>query len=156
MTLTRLLRVLIVVFAAGLAVGILMLHWLSLDVAQTYPEVAHLRAAAFWAAVVGLVPLVVAAGGMWHFLTFVDRGEAFSAASSRLLRQVSAVFLALAVYIPVAALVLGGAVPQSNPTLTLAVIGAESVAVFLMAACALLARLLSEAGLPLTQGPLPA
>jgi hypothetical protein len=72
------------------------------------------------------------------------------------LRQVSAVFLALAVYIPVAALVLGGAVPQSSPTLTLAVIGAESVAVFLMAACALLARLLSEAGLPLTEGPLRA
>ena len=41
-------QVLLVVFAAGLAVGVLMAHWLSLDVAQTYPEVAHLRAPAFW------------------------------------------------------------------------------------------------------------
>ena len=55
MRITRLLRVLLVVFAAGLAVGVLMVHWLSLDVAQTYPEVAHLRAPAFWAAVVEAV-----------------------------------------------------------------------------------------------------
>ena len=156
MTITRLLRVLLVAFAAGLAVGVLMAHWLSLDVAQTYPEVAHLRAPAFWAAVVGLVPLVVAAGAMWRFLALVDRGEAFSAASARLVRRVSVAFLVLAVYIAVAAVVLGGALPQSSPTFTLAVMGAEAVALFLMAACALLGRLLREAGLPLHRNPLPA
>ena len=147
MTITRLLRVLLVV-AAGLAVGVLMVHWLSLDVAKTYPEVAHLRAPAFWAAVVRLVPLVLAARAMWRFLAFVDRGKAFSVASARLVRQVSVVCLVLAVYIAVAAVVLGGALPQSSPTFTLAVLGAESVALFLMAACALLGRLLREAGRP--------
>jgi hypothetical protein len=93
---------------------------------------------------------------MWRFLAFVDRGEAFSIASAQLVRRVSVVFLVLAVYIAVAAVVLGGALPQSSPTFTLAVMAAESVALFLTAACALLGRLLREAGLPLHRNPLPA
>src|SRR3954464_9743159 len=84
---TRLLRFLLVLILAGVVLGCGLLYGLSLEDAQAPPEFAHLRLPIYLAAVVGVVPVVVAIASVFAFLGAVDDGAAFSARTVEILRR---------------------------------------------------------------------
>ena len=59
----------------------------SLDLAAVLPAAAQLRLPIYVAVLAGLVPVVVAIKVVFDVLSVVDHGDAFSARTVRLLRQ---------------------------------------------------------------------
>jgi len=146
---TRLLRVLLVMFVAGLVLASGLLYIVSLDFAELYPELVHLRLPIYIAVLVGLVPLVVAVTVVFDLLGVVDLGEAFSLRTVRLLRRLKVLF-----GITVAYLVLGlvgvsvaiwVAMGRGHASILLGWFAAEVVALFLFTLAALLERLFAAA-----------
>jgi hypothetical protein len=116
---TKRLRVLLVMFLAGLVMASGVLYIASLDYAALYPELAGLRLPIYIAVLVGLGPMIVAVKVVFDLLRVVDLGEAFSLRTVRLLRRLKGLF-----GITVAYLVLGlvgvsvaiwGAMGQTHP-----------------------------------------
>lgn len=146
---TRLLRVLLVMFLVGLVLASGLIYIISLDLAETYPKVAHLRMPVYVAVIVGLVPVVVAVKVVFDLLGVVDQGEAFSTPTVRLLRRlkmlvgISAAYEVLGlVGVWVAAWVATG---QTKAYMLLLWFAAEVVTLFLYTLVALLERLLGAA-----------
>jgi len=146
---TKLLRVLLVMFLAGLVLASGLIYIVSLDLAAVYPELAHLRLPIYVAVLVGLVPVVVAVKVVFDLLRVVDQGEAFSLQTVRLLQRLKVLF-----GITVAYLVLGlvgvsvaiwVAMGQTHPSILLGWFAAEVVALFLFTLAALLERLFAAA-----------
>ena len=146
---TRLLRVLLVMFLVGLVLASGLLYIISLDLAETYPKVAHLRLPVYVAVIVGLVPVVVAVKVVFDLLRVVDQGEAFSTSTVRLLRRLKMLIGITAAYevlglmgVWVAAWVSMG---QTKGYMLLPWFAAEVVTLFLFTLVALLERLFAAA-----------
>jgi len=146
---TRLLRVLVVMFLVGLVLASGLLYIVSLDLAETYPKVAHLRIPVYVAVLVGLVPVVVALKVVSDLLGVVDQGDAFSTRTVRLLRQLKVLVGITAAYevlgiggVWVAAWVSMG---QTKAYVLLPWLAAEVVTLFLFTLVALLERLFAAA-----------
>lgn len=146
---TKRLRVLLVMFLAGLVLASGVLYIASLDSAALYPELAGLRLPIYIAVLVGLVPMIVAVKVVFDLLRVVDLGEAFSLQTVQLLRRLKGLF-----GITVAYLVLGlvgvsvaiwGAMGQTHPSILLGWFAAEVVALFLFTLAALLEGLFAAA-----------
>jgi hypothetical protein len=80
------LRVLLVVLAVGFALAYLVLYIVSLDLAASYPALAHLRVPLVLASVVAGIPAAIALGALWLFAALVGSGEGFSPRAVRQLR----------------------------------------------------------------------
>ena len=146
---TRLLRVLLALFLVGLVLASGLIYIISLDLAETYPKVAHLRMPVYVAVIVGLVPVVVAVKVVFDLLRVVDQGEAFSTPTVRLLRRLKALVGITAAYevlglvgVWVAAWVATG---QTKAYMLLPWFAAEVVTLFLFTLVALLERLFAAA-----------
>jgi uncharacterized membrane protein len=143
---TGLLRLLLALVTVVVAMGCGLLYVVSLDLAASYPEVAHLRVPIFLAVVACLVPGLVAVHALWMFLGLVDRDEAFSEGTVRLLRRIRLCFGAMAACLLVSVVAVCLALlPLQSPSVPLAWFGGEVVAVFLFTFAALLERLFSNA-----------
>ena len=146
---TRLLRVLLVMFVAGLVLASGLLYIVSLDFAQLYPELAHLRLPIFVAVLVGLVPLTVAVKVVFDLLGIVDLGEAFSLPTVLLLRRLKVLFGITAAYLVLGLVGVSVAIwvgmGQTHPSILLGWFAAEVVALFLFTLVALLERLFAAA-----------
>jgi len=142
---TTILRVLVMTFLVGLVLGSGLIYIVSLDLAETYPKVAHLRMPVYVAVLVGLVPVVVAVKVVFDLLNVVDRGDAFSTRTVRLLRRLKVLLGITAAYevlglvgVWVAAWVSMG---QTKAYLLLPWFAAEVGTLFLFTLLALLERL---------------
>src|SRR5665647_3473150 len=146
---TKLLRVLLVMFLAGLVMASGLLYIVSLDFAAIYPELAHLRLPIYGAVLVGLVPVVVAVKVVFDFLSVVDQGEAFSLRTVRLLRRLKALVGITAAYLTLGLVGVWVAVwvamGQTKGYVLLPWFAAEVVTLFLFTLVALLERLFAAA-----------
>jgi hypothetical protein len=140
------LRLLLLALTAGAVLAYALLYAISLDLAQSYPSLAHLRLPLFLVAVGAAVPALVAVHALWRFATLVDKGEAFSAQSVRLLRRLRNCFAVLAVYVLVAFVGVTVAMePGQNPGVFLAACVGEVVALFLFTFAAVMVGLFDNA-----------
>lgn len=146
---TRLLRVPLVMFLVGLVLASGLIYIVSLDLAEAYPKVAHLRMPVYVAVLVGLVPVVVAVKVLFELLRVVDQGDAFSTRTVRLLRRLKMLVGITAAY---EVLGLGGvwvaawvALGQTKAYMLLPWFAAEVVTLFLFTLVALLERLFAAA-----------
>lgn len=146
---TRVLRVLVVTFLVSLVPASGLIYIVSLDLAQTYPNLAHLRMPVYVAVLVGLVPLVVAVKVVFDLLKVVDHGDAFSTRTVRLLQRLKVLLGITAAYellglvgVWVAAWVSMG---QTKAYLLLPWFAVEAVTLFLFTLLALLERLFAAA-----------
>ena len=64
-----------------------LLYVLSLESAQAWPELAHLRLPVYLAVLAGFVPVIMAIASVFDLLEAVDRGAAFSARTVEILRR---------------------------------------------------------------------
>jgi hypothetical protein len=129
---TRTLRVLLVMFVAGLVLASGLLYIVSLESAVNFPELAHLRLPVYVAVIVGL-------------LRVVDLGEAFSARTVRLLRRLKVLFGITVAYLVLGLASVSVAFGQTHPGILLGWLAAEVVALFLLTLAALLERLFAAA-----------
>lgn len=146
---TRVLRALLVMFLVGLVLASGLIYIISMDLAQTYPKLAHLRMPVYVAVLVGLVPVVVAVKVVFDLLRVVDQGDAFSTRTVRLLRRLKVLVGVTAAYevlglvgVWVAAWVAMG---QTKGHMLLPWFAAEVVTLFLFTLVALLERLFAAA-----------
>jgi hypothetical protein len=142
---TRILRVLLVMFVAGLVLASGLLYIVSLESAANFPEFAHLRLPIYVAMLVGLVPLIVAVKVVFDLLRVVDLGEAFSAPTVRLLRRLKVLFGITVAYLVLGLAGISVAFGQTHPGILLGWLAAEVVALFLFTLAALLERLFAAA-----------
>src|SRR5687767_5554005 len=84
---TKFLRLLLVALLLVLVLACGLLYIFSLESAQAWPELAHLRLPIYVAVLVGLIPVAWAIRSVFDFLGVVDRGDAFSAHTVRILRR---------------------------------------------------------------------
>ena len=142
---TSIQRALLVVLAVGLGVAAGVLYLLSLDSAAAWPEYAHLRLPTFLGVVLGFLPVLVGIGLLFRFLRLVDAGEAFSAPTLRVFRQVKVLIAGVAVYYVIGLVAFHVAFGQGQPAVLLAWLGLEVAILLLFAAFALLERLFRAA-----------
>jgi hypothetical protein len=89
---TRVLRFLLVLLLLGLVLGCGLLYVLSLESAQAWPELAHLRLPVYLAVLAGFVPVVMASRSVFDLLEAVDRGAACSARTIEIPRRMRLLF----------------------------------------------------------------
>ncbi len=143
---TVVLRAFLVLLALGVLLAYLALYLVSLDLAATYPALAHFRVPLFAAAVVAGVPAAVALGALWRFAALVAQGEGFSPQTVRLLRLMRNCFAVLAAYLLVAFVVTTIAMaPGQSPGVFLAWVAGEVIAVFLFTFAAVMVGLFDNA-----------
>jgi len=146
---TKRLRVLLVMFLAGLVLASGVLYIASLDYAALYPELAGLRLPIYVAVLVGLVPMIVAVKVVFELLRVVDLGEAFSLQTVQLLRRLKGLFGITAGYLVLGLVgVLAAAwvvMGQTKGYVLLPWFAAEVVALFLFTLAALLEGLFAAA-----------
>lgn len=140
------LRALLVLLALGAALAYFVLYLLSLDLAASYPPLAHLQLPLFLAAVLAGIPAAVALAALWRFATLVGRGEGFSPETVRLLRLMRNCFAVLAIYLLVAFVATTVAMATGqNPGVFLAWCAGEVISVFLFTFAAVMVRLFDNA-----------
>ena len=146
---TKRLRVLLVMFLAGLVLASGVLYIASLDYAAHYPELADLRLPIYVAVLIGLVPMVVAVKVVFDLLCVVDLGEAFSLQTVRLLRRLKGLFGITVAYLLIGlvgvSVAIWCAIGQMHPSILLGWFAAEVVALFLFTLAALLEGLFAAA-----------
>ena len=142
---TRVLRVLLVMFVAGLVLASGLLYIVSLESAVNFPELAPVRLPVYVAVLVGLVPLVVAVKVVFDLLGVVDQGEAFSVRTVRLLRRLKVLFGITVAYLVLGLVGVSVAFGQTHPGILLGWLAAEVVALFLFTLAALLEGLFAAA-----------
>lgn len=150
MTHTRVLRLLLVMFLLALLVAAGLLYVVSLDLAATYPQVAHLRLPIYLAVLAGLLPVIAAVHVVFALLDVVDQGGAFSPRTVALLQRLSLLFGLSAGYLVIGLAGVALAIGQLHPSMLISWFAAEVVALFLYTLAALLGRLFA-AGLELRQ-----
>lgn len=140
------LRALLVLLALGAALAYFVLYLVSVDLAASYPPLAHLRVPLFLAAVLAGVPAAVALGALWRFATLVGHGEGFSPSTVRLLRLMRNCFAVVAIYLLVAFIATTIAMePGQNPGVFLAWCASEVISIFLFTFTAVMVRLFDNA-----------
>jgi hypothetical protein len=138
---TRTLRFLLVLLLLALVLGCGLLYGLSLEEAQAAPELAHLRLPVYVAAVVALVPVVLAITAVYAFLGAVDEGAAFSARTVEILRRLRLLIGVFAGYLVLGLLGFWIATGLVHPTLVFLWCVVEVAALFLFTMVALLERI---------------
>lgn len=138
---TRFLRLLLAALTIGVLIGAGVLYVLSLDSANAWPEYAHLRVPTYLGVVIGFVPVLVGIGLLYRFLRLVDTGEAFSAPTLRVIRQVKLLIAGVAVYYLIGLVAFHLAFGQGQPGVILAWLGLEVALLLLLCGFALLERL---------------
>jgi hypothetical protein len=138
---TRLLRFLLVLMLLALVLGCGLLYGLGLEEAQAAPELAHLRLPLYVAAVMGLVPVVLAITSVFAFLGAVDDGAAFSSRTVEILRRLRLLIGVFAGYIVVGLVGFTVATGLLHPTLVFLWCVVEVAALFLFTMVALLERI---------------
>jgi hypothetical protein len=142
---TRLLRLLLVLILAVLALAGGLLYLLSRESAQNWPELAHLQVPLYVAVLVGFIPVVVAIALVFDFLKVIDQGEAFSVRAVQILHRLR---LLIGVFAGYLVLFLAGAwvaMQLMHPTLLFGWFAVEVAALFLFTLVALLERIFSVA-----------
>lgn len=140
------LRVLLVMLAVGVVLAYLMLYIVSLDLAASYPTLAHLRVPLFVASLVAGVPAAIALGALWLFTALVASGEGFSTAAVRHLRLMRNCFGVMAAYLLLAFIATTIALaPGQSPGVFLAWCASETVALFLFTLIAVMVKLFDNA-----------
>lgn len=84
---TTLLRWLSGMLLFGLLLGCGLLYVLSIESADAWPELAHLRLPIYLAVVVGFVPVALGITAVFDLLAVVNRGEVFSARTVQILHR---------------------------------------------------------------------
>ncbi len=138
---TTLLRWLsgMVLFGLVLACGILYI--LSVESADSWPELAHLQLPIYVAVVVGVIPVVLGVRSVFDFLEVVDQGEAFSARTVHILHRLRLLIGAFAGYFVLGLVGFWTVVGMIHPTLLFAWFALEVTALFLFTLVALLERI---------------
>lgn len=140
------LRALLVILAAGVVLAYLLLYIVSLDLAASYPALAHLRVPLFLASVAAGIPTAIALGALWLFAALVGKGEGFSPRAVRQLRLMRNCFAVMAAYLLVAFIVTTIAMaPGQSPSVFLAWCASEVVALFLLTLIAVMVKLFDNA-----------
>lgn len=142
---TTLLRVLLGMLGFALLAGAGLLYLVSLESARNWPELAHLRWPTFLAVIVGLVPVGLAAKRVLDFLTAVDHGEAFSADTLVILRQLRLLIAVFAAYFAIGLIGFWTLAGLMHITLLFAWGVLEVAALFLLTVVALFERIFSVA-----------
>ena len=141
---TRVLRFLLVLLLLGLVLGCGLLYVLSLESAQAWPELAHLRLPVYLAALAGFVPVVLASRSVFDLLEAVDRGAAFSARTVEILRRLRLLGGVVAGCLGLGFVGFWVATGLMHPTLVFLWFVAEVAALFVVTLVALLERLLER------------
>ena len=136
---TDLLRILLGLLVLLLAAAALVLHAISLEEAQAWPELAHLRVPVYLATVVGAVPVLLAIAVAFDLLRVVDDGRTRSDHVLRPLRLLAALSAAFAAYLLVWLVVVSTLI-GTHPGIVLAWVGAEVLALTFARLLALLHR----------------
>src|SRR5688572_28934066 len=116
---TKTLRFLLVTLLLGLLLGCGLLYGFSLESAQVWPELAHLRLPLYLAVIAGIVPVVVAITCAFDVLEAVDRGAAFSARTVEILRRCRLSMGVVAGYLVLGLVGFEAATGLLHPTLVL-------------------------------------
>lgn len=142
---TRLLRLLSIVllFAALLACGFLYL--LSLEYAQNWPTLSHLRVPIYGGALVGLLPFTGAIVLVFRFSREVDLGNEFSTYAIQILRRIRLLIGVFAGYLALAIAGFWVTTGLMHPTILFAWFVAEISTLFLFTLVALSERTLAVA-----------
>lgn len=140
---TRLLRLLLVLILVILALAGGLLYLISLESAQTWPELAHLQVPLYVAVLVGFVPVVVAIAVVFDFLKVIDQGEAFSVRSVQILHRLRLLIGVSAGYLVLFLVGAWAAMQLMHPTLLFLWFAVEVAALFLFTLVALLERIFS-------------
>lgn len=142
---TLFLRLLLAVLLFLLLVGAGLLYLIGVEMAWVYPEAAHLRIPIYLACLVGLIPVTMGVVVAYRFLRFVDRGEAFSEETVRLLHRLRWLLIVTGAYMMVGIVVVSGVVGTMNPGVIIMWFGLEVIVVFLIALVSLFKELFSKA-----------
>jgi hypothetical protein len=138
---TKFLRLLLVALLLVLVLTCGLLYIFSLESAQAWPEFAHLRLPIYVAVLVGLVPVAWAIRSVFDFLRVVDRGDAFSAPTVRILRRLRLLIGVFAGYLGLGLVGFMTATGRMHPTLFFLWFMVEVAALFLFTMVALLERI---------------
>jgi hypothetical protein len=138
---TTFLRFLLGTLLFVLFLGCLFLYGLSVEEAQTSPDLAHLRVPVYIAVVVGLLPVVAAIRSLFDFLGAVEDGAAFSARTVEILRRMRLLIGVFAGYLVLCLVGFWAATGRMHPTLLFAWFVVEVAALFLFTMVALLERI---------------
>jgi hypothetical protein len=138
---TKFLRLLLVALLLVLVLTCGLLYIFSLESAQAWPELAHLRLPISVAVLVGLIPVAWAIKSVFDFLGLVDRGDAFSAHTVRILRRLRLLIGVFAGYLGLGFVGFMAATGRMHPTLFFLWFMAEVAALFLFTMVALLERI---------------
>jgi NAD/NADP transhydrogenase beta subunit len=142
---TTLLRILLAVLLFALLVGSGLLYLVSLESANDWPELAHLRLPTFLAVLVGLAPVVIAVKRVFEFLSVVESGEAFSTHTVQILRQLRLLVAVFAGHFAIGLVGFWALSGLMHITLLFAWGVLEVAALFVLTLLALLERLFREA-----------
>lgn len=142
---TAALRALLILVMLVMALACGFLYLVSLESAQSWPGLAHLRLPTYLAVLAGLIPVVVAVRSVFELLRMVERGEAFSAGAVALFRRLMVLVAVFAGYYTLGLVCFWAWTGLMHPSLLLAWFALEVTALFLFAAAALLARLFTAA-----------
>ncbi len=143
---TWFLRLLLVLLVAVILAAGGLLYIVSLDLAATYPEVAHLRLPLYGAMLAGLAPVVVAIKAVFDILALIDQGEAFSPCTVTLLRRLRMLVAVMAVYLTLGTVgVWIALLPLQSPSILLGWFAGEVILLFLLTLGALFERLFTAA-----------
>ncbi|HEY3548966.1 MAG TPA: DUF2975 domain-containing protein [Propionicimonas sp.] len=135
-----LICILVVTFLASA-----LLYGISLESAQNWPELAHLRVPIYLVVVAGLVPVLIAIALVFEFLGVVDRGDAFSARTVVILGRLKLLIGVFAGYTALAFVGVWAAMRLMHPTLMFGWFAVEVAALFLLTVTALLERIFAAA-----------
>ena len=142
---TRYLRFLLVLLLFGLVLGCGLLYAFSLEAAQAWPELAHLRLPLYAAVVAGLLPVLMAIRSVFDLLEAVDRSAAVSARTVEILRRLRLLSGVFAGCLGVGSVGFWVATGLMHPTLVFLWFVAQVAALVLLTMVALLERLLVAA-----------
>lgn len=142
---TTLIRILMVLLLGVLLLACGVLYLMSLESARMWPEYAHLRLPVYVGVLIGLVPVVMAFKFLFDFMGLVDRGDAFSSRTMRILRRLRLLIGIFAGYFVLGLVAFRVTFDQLQPGLVLGWFVMEVTAVFLFTVVALLERLFGAA-----------
>jgi hypothetical protein len=142
---TRLLRWLSGLLLFGLLLCCGVLYVLSIESADSWPELAHLRLPIYLAVVVGFIPVALGIKSVFGLLQVIDRGEVFSVVTLQLLHRLRLLIGAFAGYFALGLVGFWMAVGMMHPTLLLGWFALEVAALFGYTTVALLERIFTAA-----------
>lgn len=137
---TGILRCLLALLLLVLLMGSGLLYLASLEGAQNWPELAHLRLPIYLAVLIGLIPVVAAIRAVFAFLAVVDRGEALSTRTVEILRRLRLLVGLFAAYFVLGLVGFWAVTGMMHASLLFTWFGLEVAALFVFTMVSLLER----------------